>query len=385
MSGDDKPKKNTRKLRKPIGIAVSILSLAVLTYISIVLIFRRESGLSSLWGLFPAREVVAAADEYYFDVGRGRVFADLDGAIAAAGTLGIQVIDSLGGEILRDPYRMSEPAIDAAGGRAIAFDIGGTAVRVFDATGVITEFDADGAIVSASINENSWFCVCTQEVGGYKGAVKVFNNLGRDVYKVSLASGYVLSAALAPDNSRLCILMLTDSGSRVVYYSLNSESEGNSFAMPAGIILDVRFLPGGNVIAVATDSLIVIDRNGVGKEIFGFYGRRLGGYCFDGGLTVLHLLDYGVGFGGRIIALDADGRLLGELITDVEIISMSYGGGYLAALRSDRLAFFDADFNEVPQSGRFVSTAGINRLVTLGAGSVLVAGDHSAMVVRVRE
>jgi hypothetical protein len=102
MTGDENPVKPKKKKRRLIGLVFSLLSLAILTYIAITLISGRELGLSRLLNVFSARVPVEAVDEFYFDVGRNRVFADLGGSIVAAGTLGIQVFNEGGGETLRD-------------------------------------------------------------------------------------------------------------------------------------------------------------------------------------------------------------------------------------------------------------------------------------------
>jgi len=199
MSGEEQPDKKKRRLpgkrRRLIRIAGSVISLALLTFIAITLITGRQSGLLRFFGFFSDRTSAEIAGEYHFDVGRGRVFAELNGALAAAGTMGIQVLDAAGGETLRDSFRMTSPAVCASEGRAVAFDINGPAARVFSKTEIIASIDIDGSIVSASINRNGWFAVCSQEGGTSRGAVTVYNDEGRDVYRVNLATGYVLSAA----------------------------------------------------------------------------------------------------------------------------------------------------------------------------------------------
>ena len=229
MSGDEKPRKKARGLLR---IVFSLISLGVLVYIVITLLSGRDSIIKKLFGYIYSREPSEIVDEYSFEVGRGRVFADLGSAVAAAGTLGIQVLDLGGNELLRDPYRMTTPAICESGRRVIAFDIGGTAVRVFNKDEIVAAFDTESYIVSASINENGWFCVSVGESGGYAGVVTVYNNIGKDVYVVSLASGYILSSILSSDNKRLAVLALTEGGSSIIYYDLSSDSVFKTFVLP---------------------------------------------------------------------------------------------------------------------------------------------------------
>jgi len=381
MTGDEKPK---RKWRKLVGIAFSLISLVVLTYIAITLITGRGLDMSWFTRMFSRLETVEAVDELHFDVGRERVFADLDGSLAAAGTLGIQVLDVGGNEILREPLRLSSPAVKSSNGRAIAFDVGGTTVRVFDDRQIISAIEASGEIVSASINRNGWFCVNTQEGSGLRGVATAYNDRGSAVYKVNLASGFVLSSVLSQDNKSLAVLNLTDNGSRVTLYNgLNKQDPDSTFELRGGLILDIQYLTNGSLLAISADSLLLIDKSGVSSLMYEFFDKRLGGYSLDDGYIALHLLDFGVGHGGRLIILNESGLLLGEVITDREILSMSMGGGRLAVLRNDGLVFYDSALEELNLAGDHLSAAGSSRILALGNGAALAAGEHSAVIIRV--
>jgi len=380
MVGEEKPKNKRRRL---IGIVCSLLSLTILTYIAIMFISGRQSEMFRFFGLFSSHEPVKMADEYHFDVGRNRTFADLDGSLAAAGTLGIQVLDTEGRETLRDSFRMSNPAICAQEGYAIAFDISGTAVRVFSGEEIITSIKADGAIISASINRNGWVSVCTQEGGTSKGVVTVYNAGGAAVYRVNLATGYVLSAVLTPDNKSLAILNLTDDGSRITYYSLNSKDVDRVFDLPDRLIFEICYLPGGDVLAISTDSLLIINKNNEGKELYGFADSRLGGYATGNGFIAIYLLDYGVGHSGRLVTLKEDGNILAEIETDREIVSLSSSDGYLAVLRSDGFALYNTTLDEIPVLLEPAAAAGATKVLALGNGNSLAGSDHSAVVIRI--
>jgi len=278
---------------------------------------------------------------------------------------------------------MSSPSINAAEGCAIAYDIGGTAVRVFNKTEIIQALETEGVIVSASINRDGWFSVCTQEGGGYRGVVTIYNSRGRSVYRAFLGSGYVLSAALSPDSRSLAVLNLTDSGSRITFYhGLNKEEPDSAFDLPGGLILDMRYLPDGKLLAISTESLLVIDGNGEGMELIGFSGRRLGAYTFSDDFFILHLLDYGVGHRGRLVSLDSGGVLLGELATDRELLSISSANGFLVILSIDGAVFYDAGFDEFPPLEEHLSTAGASSVLALGDWAALATSDHLAVVLR---
>ena len=376
---DENPNEKNRGKRRLIRIAGSLLSLAVLTYITIALISGRQSGLFRIFGLFSDNGSVEPASEYYFDVGRERVFADLDGSLAAAGTLGIQVLGAGGSETLRDSFRMDAPAIFVQDSHAISFDIGGKSVRVFDKAEIIASIETVGAIISASINRNGWFAICTQEGGTSRGVVTAYDNAGKVVYRVNLATGYVLSAVLSPDNKSLAILNLTSDGSRITFYSLNSEDVDRVFDLPGRLILDLRYRAGGDVLLIVEDALLIVDKNNDSSELYTFAGRNLGDFALDGDSIAIYLLDYNVGHSGRIVSIDGDRKILGEIETDREIIAISLCGGYLAILRNDGLAFYDTSLEELSLSEGTASAIGATRVLALGSDRVLAAGDHSAV------
>ena len=380
MTGDKSPKKIRRRLARIIG---SLLSLAALTYVSVSLISGRGLSIAWLSDLFPSRETTKMAEEFSFDVGRDRSFADLDGSLAAVGTLGVQVLDMGGDETLRDTFRMSRPAISAANGLGIAFDIGGTDVRVFNKTKITSSFVASSEVVSASINQNGWFCVCTKGSGGYKGVATVYTDKGNPYYSVSLSSGYILSAALSPDNKSLAVLNLTDGGSRITFYNnLSSEAADNAFDLPGGLIIDIWYQTDGKLFAITAESLIAVDKSGAYDELYAFPGKRLGAYALSESFFALHLLDYGVGYGGKLVTISTEGILIGDLPTEHELVSISSGGGYLVALRNDGISFFDETLDEHPPAGDTSVAAGASLVLALKNGTALAAGDHFAIILK---
>ena len=134
--GNETTKKPDNWKRKLARGTFALIFIVTLLYIAYALISEGELSLPQR-GLFKLLSSDENVREYHFDVGRSKVLADLDGAVAAAGSLGVQVLDLSGNERLRDPFRMYFPAIKTSGGKAIAYDVGGTVVRVFDHMRVI--------------------------------------------------------------------------------------------------------------------------------------------------------------------------------------------------------------------------------------------------------
>ena len=372
-----------KKKRGLIRRVFSFVILSVSVLIAAAFLTGHQSTLMSIIDFATNRGTAKIADEFFFDIGRGRVFAVLDKSIAGAGTLGIQVLNADGTETLRESFKMTTPAITAQNGRAVAYDIGGTSLRVFSGKEVITSLETGTEIISATLNKNAWMCLCAKGAGAIKSIVTVFDASGKPVYEVKLVSGYVLSAALSPDNKSLSILNFADSGSRITFYNLNNENVDRIFELPDEIILDMRFLSTNELLAISTDSLFLIDSKNAAVKLYAYPGQSLGGYQLDGDFFTLHVLDYGLGSSGKLITLDKKGRVLGLLETDMEIISLSSIDRYLAVLMNDEAVFYDKSLKRIPLSEGSELTAGATGILALRNGAALVTGSNTVITVRV--
>jgi len=381
MSGEDFPKRINRRI---IGLILLLVIVTIIIIVVVSLVSNDSTGAMRLTGLFSRRSTVISVDEFNFDIGRERMFAHIDGSIAAVGSLGALVVDFDGNEIQRDLFRMSRPSIKSSGSNFIAFDIGGSSVRVYNKTQVTSLVETEGTVVSASINKNGWFCVVTQEGGSSRGIVTVYNNTGTVVYRVNKGTGFVLSAELSHNNKNLAILNFTDNGSRIsLYHDIGTEEEPfELFDRYGGLIIDIIYMPNGDVLAISTKSLFLIDTSGEGKMLYTFADKRLGGYVYDEDFIVLHLYDYGVGHQGRLVSFRTDGTVLGEISFNREIISMSAVDKSLVVLRSDGVLFFDQELEEFPISADNVSVAGASRILAINKDTAVATSDHSAVVVR---
>ena len=376
--------RSSKKKHGLIRILISLAFLVSLSFISVALISGRGFNFGWLTNFFQTDTYYEITDELFFNVGRGKVFADLETSIAAAGSLGVQVLSYDGSENFRVPMTMSSPAIASQNRHAIAFDIGGTDALVFNDSGVVASIIADGPIVSGSINQNGWFTVDAQPGGGYRGNTVVYDNRGRPVYRVHMSTGYILSSVLSPDNSILAILNLTEYGNRITFYhGLDRPYDDGSFELSSGLILDIHFLSNNDLLAITTDSLILIDPQGAsGWEIYRFSDMRIGGYEIGSNYIVLYLLDFGIGHRGKIIIIDHFGNLFGEIITDREVISMSLSEEHLSVMLSDGLILLDKSLNPLPLSADNPSAAGVSQIIALRDKITLVAGERFAIIVR---
>ena len=144
-------------------------------------------------------------------------------------------------------------------------------------------------------------------------------------------------------------------------------------------------LQNGNILALSTNSLILIDRDGFGNEIYTFHGTRLGGYTFNENFVALHLYDYGLGYSGRLVTLRTDGTLLEEANINREIISMCSNNNLLTTLQNDGLSFYTNALEAFIPARDVAVVTGANNILLLDENTALATNDHFAIVIRLRE
>ena len=206
---------------------------------------------------------------------------------------------------------------------------------------------------------------------------------GRKIFGAAiLVAAILFSAALSADGGRFAVLALSEIGSKLIFYSLESEVPVNTIDMRDEIVLGIRFLPNGDLLVVSANSLFVIDADGEDREIHGFYDKRLGGYSFSDELIALRLLEYGIGHSGHLILVSVGGGVLGEMPINREIVSMSSGDRFIAVLSSAGPILYNDLFEDITQSERDGEAAGATGILALsGSGSAIAYSDNSAVVI----
>ena len=388
MTSVNKNKKILRIRRRHRGLKIllSVFLLAALSLVAVMLItgngklsldsFKRLfGGLGGLGG-------ETAATEFSFESGFGNVFADIDGGFAVASTVGVQVFDNGGNKVYTEIYGMSDPAIVASGRLCAAYDLGGKILKVFDTAGVLGTMKTEDKIISASMNSNGWLALCTEASGGYKAYVHVYKNGTYDYDKYSFwwksGDGYILSAALSPDNKYLAVLTLTETGSRIVFLSTDSTEEKGSCALPGKLALDIRYTDDGQVIAVCKDALVSVEMGGSSQVLVDYTDKYLAGFSAGDGFTAFALNDYMVGDQGSLVTADDEGKTLGKIQTQRRVLSVSARGDYVAVLYGDGFSVYDKNLKECTQDD---DTAGALGTIMRSDRTALLITSHSASVV----
>jgi hypothetical protein len=372
-------KKRGRRIWRLVRFVVGLLLLAAVSYVLIAGEGRFD--LEGIKGALADLRGGESADEFILVPGYDSAFADLDGVLVTAGTLGFSVLGADGRQLARESFKMSEPLMASCGGYAAVYDAGGTDVRLLDRAGRAVSVETKYEIIAASVNKNGWTTLCTREGEGYKGSVTVYGPDGNPKYKwYSADHGYVLSAALSQDNKSLAVLSLNDAGSVITFLQLRSEDIQATFELAGDIILEIKYRPDGRLAAVSESSFMSFDGAGTGKTILDYSDKHLGGWAIGGdGHAALLLLDYGVGDSGSLVTYDASGARLGTASADSRCLSLSVNGGNTAVLWRGGLSLYGP---ALELRSEFDDAADIESVIARADGAALAIGRGVARVVK---
>lgn len=347
----DNSKKEEAK--HPIRGALSFLvMLAAVLLVVLFAAYRDGTGFDVLRRYLHYGRVEQAGGEvvYHYDASAKSRFALLGENLVVLSDMTLGVYGAAGEEVWSTPVTMSSPALEVGGGRAVAYDVGGTALYVVDQSGLLLELTAseDEPYISARLNQNGELAVTAQKKG-YKGSVKVYDQaLGPDPsFEFKSSQRFVLDGYSFGD----CLAAVTlgqENGvfvSSVGFYDLSKDARepAASYNVSGGLAAAIGEQE-GRLVTVSDTSLTFA---GAGGEVFGTYaygGAYLREYELGGtGFAAVLLNRYRSGSVGRLVTVDKNGEELGSLDVREEVLSLSASGRYLAVLYADHLTVYNQD------------------------------------------
>ena len=381
----DKSKENEAEKRHPVrGAASFLLMMAAVLLVVLLAAYRDGTGFDILrrYLHYGGTEKVGGETVYHYEAASRNRFATLGETLVVLSDASLSVLGSGGEEIWSVPVTMTAPALVSGGGRAVAYDVGGTALYVVDQTGLLLELTADEEepYISATLNKNGRLAVTAQK-RGYKGSVKVYDRaLGPEPsfeFKSSqrfVLDGYVLGDTLA------AVTLGQENGvfvSSVGLYDLSKSAEepAASYNISGGLVAAIGEQE-GRLVTVSDSVLTCAGVNGEIQGSYSYNGSYLRDYDLGGtGFTVLLLNRYRSGSVGRLVTVDEHGEELGSLDIRDEVLSISASGRYVAVLYADRLSVYNQDLQTY---ATLQGTGDARSALMRSDGSVLLLSAGSA-------
>ena len=369
---EKQPSRGSRALRRALA---AILTLLLIALAVLVFVFRDELTGAGLRRIFGVRESAAAREAFTYETGASQVFAPAGDGLAVASGSSVQLLNAAGETVYKQVISYDTPACFGSEKGALFCDLGGTGCVLADFDGNERAPAPGGEIQTAGMNENGWFYLVTAEAG-YKGLVSVYNSACEKQYEWWSGSGYVLRAAISPDNRSLAVLCAEREGAYLHFFALNSETERAVATVADTLLIDLCWLSGDSVCAVGETGVWFFSGDGTEKAVYPLEGRYLLDYEFGrASFITVFVSAYRSGAGGTLLTLDSRGQVLGSAELDRDVISLSAVGKQVLAMTGDTLALYSQDM--VRQSANeTLMTA--KRAILRPAGDILLLHAYSA-------
>ena len=318
------------------------------------------------------KDETGCAQLYHYAADRTSCFASLDGSLAIVTNSQLLVMQEDGQVVCNETVKWTSCTVTGTGSLAAAYDIGGSDVYVLNAQGLVRKITCGGEILSVTLTREGRLAVTLNE-RGYKAAVEVYDEDGVKEFAFHSADSFLMTSSVSRNGKEMAAVTMGQSQgsftSSIVLYKLDRQ-EAYATCDLAGVAVYDLGLVGKRYCAVAEDSLHFIDQKGRAAASYSYDGgvlRRcsLGG---DGYAAVL-LGRYKVGSQLRLVTVNSDGKELGSLDLDGDVLSMSACGRYVAVLIADRLVIYNKNLKE------YATLQGVS-----SAGDVLMRSDGSAVL-----
>lgn len=377
---EEKPRRVAKRRRRPLLVLLAVA--AVLAGIVTAAVLLDRSGFDGLRrSIIYAKAVKdenGCAQLYRYNSDQSGHFASLDGSLVSASMHQLTVLDEKNRTLYDESVKFQTPSLQSRGGRAVAYDVGGTEVYVLSDKGLVYKLDCTGEVLNASLNQKGWLTVVCGE-SGCKAAVRVYDAEGEAVFAFRSSDRFVMTAALSADSRTLAaVTMGQENGvfaSYVVFYRVNSDKEAGRCTLRGSVVYDLT-AAGSGFCAVTEEQLCFLSGDGVMTAAYdygGDYLRRVS--VSDDGYAAVLLGRYRTGTQHRIVTVNGEGKELAALEIDAEVASLSAAGRYVAVLTGEELVIYDKQLKPCAQLQE-VSQA--REVLMRSDGSAVLAGSMAA-------
>ncbi|NLU24513.1 MAG: hypothetical protein GXW99_07370 [Clostridiales bacterium] len=317
---------------------------------------------------------------YRYNSDKSNCFADMGDGLLVASNTAVNLYARGGETIYTQSVKFTQAAVTQSDKLAVAYDIGGMELYVFDTKGLLGTITTEGkqAILSATVNDAGYLAV-TANKSGYKAAVYVYNPERKLVFEFDSADRFVMTACVSADGKYVAAATMGQTeGSfltNTVIYRITSTEPDAQYGATGGLVYQMGLLD-GTFCEVAEDRLDTIDDAGKLIASYSFDGGYLRGCSLQGnGFAALLLDRYKSGSQGRLVTVDKRGEEIGSLDINEEVLHISAAGSYVSVLFADHLVIYDKNLK---QCANLEDISSAKYALVRSDGSALLTGSAAA-------
>lgn len=260
----------TRLLRRKIEKIKKVLTMtaiAVLAVLAIVLFFQKRTYYD--YKILETSEQEDVVSTQY---------VELDGKILRYTPDGVSLVNSKLETIWSDTYEMENPMADVCGSRALIADRDGTAIRIYDKSGLVGSVVTSYSIIKAHVSENGLVAAVLD--GGDNTWINFYSSDGSLIAENQTKiddPGFPLDVAISDDGLIMMVsYQYVDGGettSYVAFYNFGDVGQNEDDRIVSGytyegvVIPQVEYLDGSKSIAMRDDGFTIYGGKQIPKEI----------------------------------------------------------------------------------------------------------------------
>ncbi|MBE6914448.1 MAG: hypothetical protein E7472_05885 [Ruminococcaceae bacterium] len=378
-AGNEQPKKQRSSVLR--HIMAVLLTLVLIFLAMLVFLFRDELTGEGLRRNFGREQPIAEEYEAFtYETGAEQVFAPVGDGLAVATSSSVQLLDGAGETVFKQVVSYELPAVFGGTESALFCDLRGTGCMLVRLDGESVSITPPGEIITASLTESGWPVLVTNEAG-YKSRVSVYNSACELQYEWWSGSGYVLRAALGPDNRTLAVLTVEKDCGMLRFFSLGSENVQAELSFPETLYYDLYFMSGDTVCLAGEEGLLFASSAGELCGEFSVGDSYLVDYSFGSrNYVVAFVSSYRSGAGGTLVTLDQRGQELGRRELDRDIISLSAGSKHLLVMTGGGLYLYGQDLMQQSAKETLITA---KKAILRPDGDVLLLSAYSAERIKI--
>ena len=312
-----------------------------------------------------------------YESDRNNRFALLGDRLLVASSTAIRILAGDGSEVYSRSVFLSSPCVSGNGETAVVYDAGGTTIYWLNAQGALTELSCRG-VLAATMNDSGWLAV-TDQAGGYKAAVSVYDPQQTLTFTFSSSERFVSDACVTPDNKRVAVVTMGQEDgaffSNVLFYRLDSTEV--SAQTPLSGYVTALACADGKLALVSDTSIDYLTAAGEAAGSYDYSTLFLRSSAVGGdGFAALLLGRYQSGTLGVVMTVDRKGTLIAAQEVDEEVLDLSAAGGYVAVLYADRLVIY----TEKMETYATLETDNLRGVLMRADGSAVLLSSDSACV-----
>jgi hypothetical protein len=368
--GEKKPKKLIKR------ILLMLLLIVLVCGIAALVVFRDSLNLDAA-RRFVRYLNVSGTDtkgKYSFDAHSGNQYASYENGLALASVAGLSTYLEGGTEDVTVQVQLTTPALRVGGELAMAFDAGGyNLTAASHAAGQVLNVTSEKPILDADISPDD--CICyAAPTDGYKTVLCVYNKDQTLVYRWLSSSQYLPVCAISEGAGSLAAVAMgqTDGIYKSTLEVFKTDSDKICKEIPLGndLVYDLSFEDPSTLLAVGETDAKWLTADGTALGTYSYDGAYLQDYDLGGsGFLTLNLNMYKAGNRCSVKTVGPDGKELGSIGVDEEILDLSAAGKYVAVLTASGLSIYDETMK------LYASTKDTN-----AATSVVMRQDGSAIL-----